>query len=348
MSCNNPFYIPSITNYFGEIIPLPCGCCLQCRIDKRSLWEMRLKSEWRNSRSAFVALTYDDFHMPYGSDGLRPSLNRNDVHKFLDALRHKVKYLLKNVDENAKNVIGKGISANFKYFCVGEYGSDNNRPHYHIIFFGLDFQQAEKLIKTSWKKGFADVKPLKTGGIRYVLKYIDKGLSAGRVRTMMYDRFCIERPKIMASKGIGVDYFLENIDTIRKTGCVKVGAKYVNIPVYYRNKYLDYSAQGIHDFLSFQVQRKKELAHEAHLHGYKNPADYLDNLRVQKEQSLYAKARREGTVLERDSEFNDDATKLILRRLKAYRQKYFNDKYFLTHPQKYMMQNLLKMKKYGL
>lgn len=239
MSCSNPFYIPSITNYFGEIIPLPCGCCLSCKIDRRSLWEMRLKSEWQKyQRCAFVRLSYDDFHLPYGKDGLYPSLNRSDVHKFLDNIRNKLKYydfkgMLNNPD------VRKGVRPDFKYFVVGEYGEDKGRPHYHVIFFGLDFQQAKKLIQTTWKKGFTDVRPLKSGGIRYVLKYIDKGLAAGRSRVMLYDRFCIERPKIMASKGIGVDYFLSQLDVLEHTGCVKVGARYVNVPVYYRNKYLE-------------------------------------------------------------------------------------------------------------
>lgn len=74
----------------------------------------------------------------------------------------------------------------FKYTCIGEYGSSRHRPHYHMVFFGLDYHIIKWFAKR-WKDqyGFTYFEPCKavsddgSNGYlklsRYLSKYISKG-----------------------------------------------------------------------------------------------------------------------------------------------------------------------------
>lgn len=63
--------------------------------------------------NAFLTLTYDDDHLP------RPaSLDPRHVRDFLKRLRRSIEPL------------------KVRYFAVGEYGDQSERPHYHLALFG--------------------------------------------------------------------------------------------------------------------------------------------------------------------------------------------------------------------
>ena len=166
MSCPRPMYYHDIKDYRGNKVPIPCGLCLSCRIDKRILWEQRLKAEYCANSSSFVTLTYDDNHLRYSNaNNYYPTTDFRQLHRYVDTLRHKVRSL---------SYSDSYISPNFKVFGCTEYGDSFNRPHAHLLFFGLDFSRCYKLFKTTWKNGNVKVLPLLNGGIRYVLKYLDK------------------------------------------------------------------------------------------------------------------------------------------------------------------------------
>ena len=65
MSCCNPLYLPTVTNLYGRMIPVPCRHCLSCRVDTITSWVYRIQSEYIKKPSAFVTLTYDDNHLHY-------------------------------------------------------------------------------------------------------------------------------------------------------------------------------------------------------------------------------------------------------------------------------------------
>ena len=100
---------------FG-LLTVPCGMCMGCRIDYSREWAIRCVHESKmHKQNAFVTLTYDNYFLPeYGS------LRKSHVSKFIKALRQST---------------GKRI----KFFASGEYGSQTDRPHYHILLFGYDF-----------------------------------------------------------------------------------------------------------------------------------------------------------------------------------------------------------------
>ena len=121
----------------AAIVPLPCGNCLCCRINKSKEWAVRCVLEsLYHDENLFITLTYDDDHLP--ADGL---LYRSDVTKFIKRLRHY---------------------CSVRYFGCGEYGTKNKRPHYHLILFGCHLDDLKpignglyesKLINKLWLFG---------------------------------------------------------------------------------------------------------------------------------------------------------------------------------------------------
>lgn len=96
----------------------------------------------------FLTLTYDQRHVKRLDDG-RLSLRFRDVQLFLKTLRKKKYYA--------------------KYICVGEYGSETKRPHYHMLLWTDCLPESlEKL----WFRGQVHFGSLTQQSAMYTLKYI--------------------------------------------------------------------------------------------------------------------------------------------------------------------------------
>ena len=90
---------------------LPCGKCIQCRLEYARSWAVRCVHEAKmHEENSFVTLTYSDEHLK------NPKLQYSDFQKFMKRLRF--------VNNDRK--IG--------VFVTGEYGEKNKRPHWHAIF----------------------------------------------------------------------------------------------------------------------------------------------------------------------------------------------------------------------
>lgn len=90
----------------------PCQQCLHCRINKRRVWVHRLLAESR----------YHEFNtmctLTYAQEPAGRTLDPNHPKNFMKRLRRL-----------------DGLNR-IRYFCVGEYGDESKRPHYHYILFG--------------------------------------------------------------------------------------------------------------------------------------------------------------------------------------------------------------------
>lgn len=107
MICKNPYALGD--NAFG------CGQCTPCRINRRRLWTHRLVLEsYKHEHSCFVTLTYNDEHLPTGGN-LSPADLRNYI-KRLRKLCSPIK---------------------LRFYAVGEYGDRTQRPHYHLLVYGI-------------------------------------------------------------------------------------------------------------------------------------------------------------------------------------------------------------------
>lgn len=102
-------------------VQIPCGKCIGCRLEQSRQWAMRCTHEATlHKENCFLTLTYDNYHLdPSGS------LNKTDIQLFMKRLR--------------KRFPNKTI----RYFQCGEYGELHQRPHHHVILFGLDFHDKE-------------------------------------------------------------------------------------------------------------------------------------------------------------------------------------------------------------
>lgn len=197
---------------FKEFLPVPCGRCIGCRLDYSRSWAVRCLLESKEHEdNQFITLTYDDAHLPKDH-----SVHKRDVQLFLKRLRKYIKYHL-NID-------------NIKYYACGEYGDKSERPHYHLILFGLPLPDkrflscvrgnklyVSDIIAKCWPYGIHSVGEVNYETAAYTARYVmkkKKGYLAD-----YYKQKGIESEFNLMSRrpGIGLKYFEENYDKIYKT-----------------------------------------------------------------------------------------------------------------------------------
>lgn len=168
---------------------VPCGRCYACLSNKRSSWSVRLKEELKHSTSAhFVTLTYDDDHLPlvYIDDVPAPTLSKDDVQKFMKRLRKKQ-------------------PGQIRYFLVGEYGTNTQRPHYHALLFNIEGSrlQAQASILEAWKNGNVHCGSVSDASIHYCTSYI-----VNKSEYKHYEEYGLTAPFALMSRrpGIGFQY----------------------------------------------------------------------------------------------------------------------------------------------
>lgn len=169
-------------NCVSDFIEIPCGQCLECRLQRSRQWADRCVLEQQyHEQSLFLTLTYDDDHLPTnevtvpetGEIVTVGTLVKDDLSKFMKALRQEYAYKHDN---------------QLRFFGCGEYGSETHRPHYHVIVFGLllddlkhhhrnfqgdDFYTSDTISKV-WKKGFHVISDCTWQACAYTARYIMK------------------------------------------------------------------------------------------------------------------------------------------------------------------------------
>lgn len=180
MLCISPLSIPHPHGTNKKYrLTVPCGKCVACLTNRRNDWTIRLKEEAKQHiRCSFVTFTLDDNKIEYVPNKipLQGTLNKRDIQLYLKKLRHDV--------------------PKFKYYFVGEYGTNTNRPHYHALFFGLDKSNESQIID-NWNRGLVQILDINSQLISYICKY--------HVNKTQYPSDC-EPPFLLMSKGLGAKY----------------------------------------------------------------------------------------------------------------------------------------------
>lgn len=217
--CDTPFMVNR--NCDGVQVPVPCGRCPPCKLRRTNDWVFRLLEEDKVSASRyFVTLTYDYAHVPMSPNGFR-TLRKKDFQDYMKRLR---------------KLCG---DTKLKYYACGEYGTENARPHFHMIIFNVPNAQ---YIIDAWSLdgvqfGKVQVDPdVNTNNIAYVLKYMHK--VNGKIWKGYRDDREPEFP--LMSKGLGASY-IENPQVVKyhkadlsRMFVVKEGGWKVALPRYYR------------------------------------------------------------------------------------------------------------------
>lgn len=222
---------------------VPCGKCTLCIKRKISDWLIRWTWELeRSKRPLFITLTYNREHLPTTAipkwnklemvnektgeireihekigETKISTLRKTDLQKFLKRLRY---YNQQNGNYNKQEPI--------KYIACGEYGSKGGRPHYHIIM--VNVLDNWEILKAWENKGIITIDPLKEGGLKYVLKYINK---SNRKNTLQEKEFRISSSKIGDNYiKLSEKWHKEN----PKNSYCRVNGKTAAMPKYYKDK----------------------------------------------------------------------------------------------------------------
>lgn len=138
MRCINPF-----TTKNAKHIPLPCGKCTECKKRRISGWSFRLLKEAEAATSAFfLTLTYDTENVPITKKGYM-TLERGYWQEYELCTVIKSRKVIKAKKYHKSEIqlwlgrLRKASGPNMKYYLVGEYGTKNMRPHYHVILFNV-------------------------------------------------------------------------------------------------------------------------------------------------------------------------------------------------------------------
>ena len=284
MGCFNPLmgYRSRIQNENGKFpiiwkekdsdgtgaIQLPCGRCTGCRLEYSRQWALRCHHESQmHEYNAFITLTYSPEHMPENQ-----SIDKPTIQKFFKRLRKAL---------NDKKI---------RYFACGEYGEQNNRPHYHAIIFGYDFPDKtlysvrnghslfrSELLEKIWPYGFAIIGNVSFESAAYVARYVMKKRKGkpdqidkhGRTNEEYYKivnqetgevhdiepEFCLmsRRP------GIGKTWFDTYRGDVEKDYVtLATGGKY-KLPKYYDSLL---EKEDPFDFMDRKEKRKENINHE--------------------------------------------------------------------------------------
>jgi len=158
--------------YAGELLRIPCGSCIGCRVDKQDQWATRIMHEAQmHVDTCYLTFTYNDDQVPL--DG---SVNKSDLRAFWKALRQKLS------------------PHKIRYVQCGEYGDKFGRPHYHAAVFGYDPKdkkfyrknnQGDKLYRSEslnelWGKGFVTIGALTRTSAKYIAGYIFKKITGDK------------------------------------------------------------------------------------------------------------------------------------------------------------------------
>lgn len=158
-------------------IHVPCGRCLNCLGNKRNDWTFRLYRELKTCQSAyFLTFTYNDESLIYGDSS--PTVSKRELQLFLKRLRKEIQKYDINYGKETKCLKSPEKGFKLKYYAVGEYGTESERPHYHILLFNLpQGMQVHKTLSDLWSeegksKGFIKVGTVTVRSISYVAGYL--------------------------------------------------------------------------------------------------------------------------------------------------------------------------------
>lgn len=243
MQCNNPITLnfrknPLVYARFPHGLVVPCGKCIACKISKAREWSLRILHEMDSwDKRVFLTLTYNDENIPENY-----TVKKTEFQKFIKRLR-------------------KNYGKKIKYYGCGEYGEQTDRPHYHLILFGIGIEDLKidrnnnvisGVLVDSWRLGNINAGSVTYDSARYVAQYIDKKYDKQKAEEV-YLKNGREIPFQLCSLGMGLDFVKKNSEQLEEQLYTTVKGVKCTLPRYYKNK------------LNIDVSRLKNIALEKKL-----------------------------------------------------------------------------------
>lgn len=167
MLCRNP-YVAKVGEAYG------CGQCLPCRINRKREWTHRIILEASQyQHNCFATLTYSDEqlaeHCPNGT------LVPKHAQDWLKRIRFRIQ------------------PSKLRFFLVGEYGDETERPHYHAALFNFPTCRRGRsvfsrhsnrccdscdLVRETWGMGNIILGTLEPHSAAYISGYVTKKMTA--------------------------------------------------------------------------------------------------------------------------------------------------------------------------
>lgn len=238
--------------YRKDVMLIPCGQCIGCRIRKREDWACRIEMEAKTSKPHsvwFLTLTYDDKNIP-GINHETGEVIRGALYKRKGSnLKENQTLWYEDIQKFIKR-LRKAAGTGIRYFCAGEYGEQTGRPHYHLILFNYYPEKLEPYrllskegyytdtrIKRCWPYGIHNMsEPATSKAFSYTAGYVTKKIGD---ETKEHIKRGLRPPFAMMSlkPGIGEEYYLQNKEQIWKQGYIQLSnGKRAAIPRYFEKQ----------------------------------------------------------------------------------------------------------------
>lgn len=251
-----------------ELRLVACGQCIGCKLEYSRQWAVRIMHEARmHDWSSFITLTFA------GELSIaQRSLRYEDYQEFQNRLR---------AWERRRSRREKRERLKLPYFVAGEYGDDNQRPHFHSVVFGLRFPDMVHLRKSPsgeslyrsetlerlWPHGYSSIGSVTFESAAYVARYTVKKISGVRYVTGWhpYTRADQDTGEIfevepefahMSLKpGIGATWLDRYWADVYPEGKVVSRGRLANAPTYYNERRRKVAPEEIEDL---QLQKLQE------------------------------------------------------------------------------------------
>lgn len=213
-------------------VRVPCGRCIGCRLERSRQWAIRCSHEMQmHERNIFVTFTYRDDQLTYGGASHAILIPRH-LTLFWKRLR-------------------KQYGSDIRYFACGEYGDKSNRPHYHAIIFGHDFEDKvyhstknHNVLYTShnldylWSHGTCLIGDATFESAAYVARYVLKKRLGDTAETYEQEGITPEFVRMSRRPGIGSNWLDKYESDVYPNDFVitRNGLK-IKPPKYYNSKY---------------------------------------------------------------------------------------------------------------
>lgn len=220
-----------------EVLDLPCGQCIGCRLERSRQWAIRCIHEAQlHEDNCFITLTFSPQELMKRENPW--SLRKKDFQDFMKRLR--------------KHLNGKRV----RYFHCGEYGEKYGRPHYHALLFGIDFDDKvlhnvvnghclyrSPTLERLWPFGYSSIGDVTFESAAYVARYIMKKVTGDEAETA-YAIVDEDTGEIIGTRepeyttmsrrpGIAAHWFSKYKDDVFPSDFVTVRGKKMRPPRYY-------------------------------------------------------------------------------------------------------------------